>query len=233
MKPAAALAALALVASSASAQPFTPDSTVHFSLTWEEFNGNGNGDLQEGESALIRLSVAFSDQNSIGSFSPPVGTFSSGTIRGFSAGFVDLLGTGSSGNANGSWNLDNAVLPEWDLLGPPGYGTPTGGGSNLTNIQFGQFPPGANSINTTNPIHSIWQGIWTPASYTTRTVTFSLAAAIPSAGHPASVLFRIGSNGIASVFTPFELASVRIPVSVPAPSGLALLALAACARRRR
>src|SRR5262245_31876643 len=91
-----ALTAVAGLASAASAQVITQNSTASFTLSFQD-TGNNNGVVEPGESALITMSVSFTGQNTIGTFSPPIGTFTSGTIRGLGAGFVDLNGTANNG----------------------------------------------------------------------------------------------------------------------------------------
>src|SRR5690606_17311556 len=128
-----ALSAVAGLAAGASAQfqpSFTTDSTVTINLTWSEVNGNGNNMLDPGESAHIRMSVSFSNQNAVANFAPSIGTFGSGTIRGLGSGFLDLNG---SGGAEGSWNLDPnegyGVDETWDITGGQGHGTLASGGA--------------------------------------------------------------------------------------------------------
>ena len=93
-------AAAAGLASVSNAQ-VTQNSTVSFTLSFVD-TGNNNGIVETGESALITMNVSFTGQNTVGSFAPPIGTFTSGTIRGLGAGFIDLNGTSNGGgNANG------------------------------------------------------------------------------------------------------------------------------------
>jgi hypothetical protein len=229
-----ALTAAAGLAGVANAQTQTQNSTVSFTLSFQD-TGNHDGIVQPGESALITMNVSFTGQNTVGSFAPPVGTFSSGTIRGLGAGFVDLTGTANNGgNANGNWDVTDAIDPTWDLIGSAAWGTPASAGSNLQNVQFGQFPTGPNAINTTNPINAVWHGTWTPASFTSRTVTFTVGDGAASGGFGASVLFRTGSSSLASAFALESYGNVTIPVA-PAPASLALLGLGGlvAGRRRR
>jgi hypothetical protein len=230
----AVLAALASPAAAVAQIVTTQSSTVTFSLAWHESDANGaplpnpNGTLEPGEHALLQLTVSFTNQNTIGAFSPPVGTFTSGTIRGLCAGFFDLLGTGS---AAGSWFLDHAVDPVWDVVGPPGWGTPTPAGDRLQNIQFGQFPMTPAAIITTNPILNIWHGVWTPTSYVSRTVRF--ACSEPASPAPNSaVLFETSPTTLVSAFSLTSFGSVSIPV-VPVPASLLCLLPLLAPRRRR
>jgi hypothetical protein len=220
------------------AQSTTPDSTVAISLTWSEVGAdnlpvpNPNGLLEPGERALLRMSESFSNQNTIGHFSPPVGTFSQGTIRGFGTAFLDLYGLGG---AQRSWNVDTlqgfGVNPMWDLA--EGEGTPSLGGALLTDIQFGQFP--LQFIATQNPVPSIWTGVWTPESFGARTVQFGLAGNPAVGRYVTSVILTVNRNFAAVAFCAHELGSVSIPV-VPAPGAAPALCLATAgfsARRRR
>jgi hypothetical protein len=176
--------------------------------------------------------VSFTNQNTVASFTPPVGTFSSGTIRAFGAGFLDLRGAGAAG---GDWDLDPAhgygPDPSFDLLGPPGYGTPQNGGAELINIVFGQFPQGGGFV-TSNPIQNIWSGLWTPASSAPRAVSFTLGPGTASGGFGATIVFRTSGSTAAAAYCPATFGSVLIPI-VPAPGPTALLAAAAALVARR
>ena len=140
---AAAISAASLAAA-AHAQS-TLDSTVTFALSYAEGpGGNGNGIIEPGESAVLRITVSFTNQNSTASFSPPIGNWNSGTIRGFGLGFIDLHGAANNGGgAQGSWNLDQTGTPaygtnvSWEVVGDPsGSGTPINSGADLVNIQL-------------------------------------------------------------------------------------------------
>lgn len=238
-----ALTAVVGLAAAANGQA-TTSSTATYAFTWNEApGGNSNNVLDPGESAIIHLTVSFSNQNTIGTYAPfPPGP-GSGTIRGFGSGFIDLNGSATNGgNANGAWEVDPfAAIPygpdlAWDLVGPPGWGTPASSGSNLINVQFGQFPVTPAQINATNPVVNIWTGHWTPASFAVaRVVTFQSAAALPSGGIASSILFKT-SAGVVGASAPSVLGNVQIPLSaVPAPASLALLGLGGLivGRRRR
>ena len=156
LAPAILSAALGLAAA-ADAQS-TMSSTVTFALGYTEGpGGNGNTIIEPGESAVLHLTVSFSNQNTTGTYAPfPPGP-GSGTIRGFASGFIDLNGSATNGgNAQGAWNVDQngsppyGTNPSWDLVGSSGWGTPVNPGARLINVQFGQFPDTA--VQTTNPI---------------------------------------------------------------------------------
>jgi hypothetical protein len=228
---AAVLLAVGMTATSL-AQTVTQGSTVTFSLAWSDINGTPNHILERGESVLFQLSVSFTNQNTVASFTPPVGSLSSGTIRAFGAGFLDLRGVAS---AAGSWDLDPAhgygVDGVWDLVGPAGYGTPQNSGATLIDIQFGQFSPNP-FFNTTNPIPNIWSGLWTPENYAPRAVSFTLGPGTHSGGFASSVLLRAGTTTAVAAFCPAILGSALIPI-VPAPGSTAILAAAATLAARR
>src|ERR1051326_5245910 len=95
MRPRATVLALLPAAIAAAQSPTTNDSAVTYSLTWQDIGGVPNGQLDAGESALLHLSVSFSNQNHTGSFTPPQGPFGSGTIQGFAWAFVDQIGRAS------------------------------------------------------------------------------------------------------------------------------------------
>jgi hypothetical protein len=245
MRPAGPLmAAVAMcgMAAPASAQAFTPDSTVSYTLSWSEVDADyhavadPDGVLERGERALLALSVAFTNQNTVGHFSPPVGTFTSGTIRAFLGGVIDLIGASPTGSAAGLWttdpNLGFGVDPSWDLLGPPGYGAPIADGARLVGIEFGQFPGSPNGLNPQNPILRMWRGTWTPESYQARLVSFHVGDSAVGMGYPASqVGLRTGPSTLAGVFCASNFGSVGIPV-IPSPSGAWLLAAGLAWRRR-
>jgi hypothetical protein len=212
----------------------TSAATVAYSLAWED-NGNNNGVLEPGESAILRVTAAMTP--GVNTVIPFVGGQGgpSGTLRGIASGIFDLTGTGGT---QGAFNLDPlagyGVNPIWDLFGPGGYGTPNGTG--LMSIQFGQFPPGSTEVITTNPIVNVWSTLWTPASYSGRTVHFQGSAGGPGPGIASYVIIQWGPlNGNiqgASSLSSFSMVSIPI---VPAPSGLGLLGVASAfaARRRR
>src|SRR5262249_46836588 len=58
-----------------------------------------SGVLEPGERALLRLGASFTNQFALATVSPPIGTFTSGTPRGFGSGLLDLIGTASAGPA--------------------------------------------------------------------------------------------------------------------------------------
>jgi hypothetical protein len=233
-----AMTAVAGLAGVASAQQsVTSDSTITVSLTSTDSGGNNNGIVEPGESVLLTMNVSFTNQNTVGTFNPSIGSFGSGTIRGFGSGFFDL--NGSSNLGAGTWNVDpgatpaRGVDPAWDLAGAEG--TPSG--NNLVNIQMGQFPPTAGAINATNPINAIWTGEFTPTDYSGRTLSFSLAGNAAAGQFIASVMFKLNNTLAAGAFVDAQhlvLGTTSIGV-VPAPGSLALLGLGGlvAGRRRR
>ena len=232
------LAILALAAPAA-AQSFTPDSIVSYSLTYDDIGPGGtnhNGEIEPGEGALLRLTVSFSNQNTVGTFAPPVGPYSSGTIRGFGGAFIDLIGTGG---ADGNWDTAPAhgygVMPPWNIVGPPGNGVPAANGAQLTQVQFGQFVFMPIQVNTTNPISQVFTALWTPSSFAGRWVTFTVASSAAAGTLHSQVLFETSPTSLAGAYCNANFGSVMINVGIPAPSSLALLAVGAAfaARRRR
>jgi hypothetical protein len=230
-RPTTLLAIAGLAAAAAGQAPtVTQGTTVFLSLDWSDINGTPNHILERGESVLFQLSVSFTNQNTVASFTPPVGTYSSGTIRAYSSSHVDLRGAAS---AEGSWDVDPShgygVIPEWDLIGPPGYGTPQDGGASLIDILFGQF---SGIPSTMNPIPNIWSGLWTPESYAPRAVSFTLGPGTHSGGLASSVLLRTAPSLAVSAYCPSTFGSVLIPI-VPTPGPLAPFFLAAALARPR
>ena len=235
MKTRSILAGSALLALAGAAfGQSTTNATVAYNITWQD-TGNNNGVVETGESVLMHITAVMSPAvNTVIGFTGGQGG-PTGTLRGVASGFLDLAGTGGTA---GNFNLDPAagygVDPTWDLVGPGGYGTPNGTG--LINIQFGQFPTGSTSVNTTNPIVNVWNAVWTPASYSARTVTFASAAGTASGGAASAVIIKWGPlNGNIQAATSLSaFGSATIPI-IPGPSSLALLGLGGLVvgRRRR
>jgi hypothetical protein len=238
MKICAVLAGSALLALAGTAfgqGATTTEATVSYTLSWQD-TGNNNGVLEQGESAILHISASMSPAvNTVIGFSGGLGG-PTGTLRGIASGFLDLTGTGGT---QGTFNLDPlagyGTDPTWDLIGPAGYGTPNGTG--LLNIQFGQFPTGSSSVNTTNPIENVWTGVWTPSDYSSRNVVFGTTdGTAAGSGNASAVIIKWGAlNGNIETATALSsFGSVTIPV-VPAPSSLALLGLGGliAGRRRR
>ncbi len=228
------------VAGAAMAQPTTTSSIVSFDLTWTEADSTGhpvaspNGVLDPGESALFQIGVSFTNQYTIGTWTPAMPPPGSGTIMGFATGFVDLNGTG---NALGTWNVSHAAgfgtAAAWDLVGPNGWGTSANGGATLLGVQMGQFPTSPDQIVTTNPIPEIWKGLWTPLSYDARDVSFSLATSIWASGPAGWVLFRATASTSAAAGTVQSITGSTGIQTFPAPAGLLVLGAAGWGRRRR
>jgi hypothetical protein len=204
-----------------------------------------NGQIDQGESALLQMNCSFTGFNTVATFSPSIGTFTTGTIRGFGSAIIDLNGSANNGgNADGSWLLDGTgpasaeyftgLQSPFDASGAPGVPSPTG--NRLVNVQPGQFPSTANGINTSNPALT-WYGLWTPGSYADRTVTFqAVVGSVVSPGSPfAALLLRLNGTlaGSANVTVgQVTLGNVSIHV-VPAPASLALLGLGGLVMGRR
>src|SRR5262245_56179079 len=87
-----------------------------------------------------------------------------GEIAGFGSLFLDLLGTNLNG---GTWS-GLARGAGWALGGLP---TPAANG-DLWNIQAGQFVPPGSTANSSNPVNSIWRGVWSPSNYLPRVISF-------------------------------------------------------------
>jgi hypothetical protein len=214
--------ALLALAGAACGQATTIAAALGYALSWQD-TGNHNGTLEPGESAVLHLTVTMA---------PPVNTvipFSggqggpTGTLRGIASGFIDLTGAGGTQGTFGlDPNLGYGVDPTWDLIGPGGYGTPNGTG--LINIQFGQFQ---HFPNTTNPIVNVWQALWTPSSYTSRTVTFGTAdGTAAGTGYASAVIIKWGplNGNLQNATCLSDFGTLNIPI-VPAPPGLGLLGL--------
>jgi uncharacterized protein (TIGR03382 family) len=240
------LLAAAGLSAAAHAQSFTSDATITMTMLWREADLQGNplpnpdGILEPGEHALILIdSVSFTNQFGTANFSPPIGTFTSGTILGFGTGFVDING---SGGAAGTFNIS---APQANNTGTSGFGVrgawrvgfpvvnPASDG--ITYIQFGQFPAEPAVARSDNPITNMFRMLWTPNSLAPRTVRFDCAGAGAAGTHIASVYLDFDHTMGESVYVApanLTLGSVSIPIA-PAPPTLALAAAALLIRRRR
>jgi hypothetical protein len=189
----------------------------------------GNGVIDPGEGAQIRLTV---------SFSPPVGTLSTytpppgsgiGTVGGLASVFFDLrAGSGHDGTFH---NMRRR--PGWSF-GPIGTIVPDGADS----AQVGMFPLPGQSADPANPIENIWWLHWTPNQYSPRIIEVTASRAAAASGTGAALYVEYSGNPLDPAYIAKQVAadfgSVMIPV-VPAPSTLVLLAGAAAlgTRRRR
>ncbi len=239
-RPALALLTSIALAPASSLAQFTSDSTVTYSLTWDDVGGGGllnhNGEINLGESVLFRLSVSFSNQNGTANFSPPVGSYSSGIIRGFAGTIIDIGTTSPYGN--GTWDVSHAhgygVASPWRITGNFGDGTPNANGSQINAVQPGQFPMVPADIITTDPIVNIYSALWTPQNFGfVEFISFSVLADPAGGANPSSVLLDLGDNLVYGPTCPSVFGFTNVRFDIPGPSGLALLCLAAIARRRR
>jgi hypothetical protein len=241
-----AAAGLAALAGTAQAQSTTA-ATVAYQLTWGD-TGDNDGVVEPGESARVRMTVAFTPPSgTVIPYTPSGGGSGTGTLMGFGSAFVDF----NLGNANGgtltttgsTGGINNGRAGAWAVV-PGGNGTVVG--DTIINVQPAQFPfnsdpfdPDNNTtgVRTTNPISNIYTFVWTPASYATRTVNVGMAPSLASQGNAATVMLRVNPDTSippTAVAALFNFGALQIPV-VPAPSSLALLGLGGliAGRRRR
>jgi hypothetical protein len=239
------LAAVAL-STPAAAQSFTSDATVTMTMSWREADLLGNplpnpdGILEPGEHALILIdSVSFTNQGGTANFSPPIGTFTSGTVLGFGSGFLDIHGSGGTvGTFNTSAPLANStgtsgfgVRGNYRVEGPSVNPAMDG----IINLQFGQFPANPGGARSENPITNMFRMLWTPTSFAPRTIRFEAAGAVVAGDTFAAVYLDFDHTVGASVYVVpanITLGSVAIPIA-PAPPTLALAAAAATLASRR
>jgi hypothetical protein len=239
------------LASPASAQFITtPGITVNLSLTWQEdpaFPHNDNGVLEPGEHALLLMSESFTGQETRVTISPPIGLYSFGDLKGFGGAGFDLLSDSvdPSGYYNGGITNppSTSVGPNSNASGTSGYGVRSGfrlgvnaangqpGPNGFIGIEPGQFPSGEpTNITTLNPITNLERLGWSPASYSPRTVNFSVRPN-PQWGNQAVALYLffdgVTTGGWAYVpLTSVAFGSVDIPIA-PAPPGVAFFLAAA------
>jgi hypothetical protein len=186
---------------------------------------NPNGILEPGEGALIRLSISFTPVGTQVQYNWPGGGVA--PVAGFRGGLFYLQGTGGT---HGSWS-HHQFAP-----GFPSYaGDPSNGNLSLILISA-PFPPAGSLPDPSNPIHNIWERVWTPASYDARAIQFEMrgstqmevfviAGIDPSTGDP---IIGVGGGPVTS--SVIGISIVPTPASVLGP-GL-LLGLVAARRRR-
>jgi hypothetical protein len=257
-----ALAAVAGLAAGASAQVIsTAGVTATLSLSWMEdpaFPHNDDGVLEPGEHALIIMAVSFTGQNTAASFSPGVGTFTSGLILGLGSAYIDIRS--AAGDATGLYN-GGITVPPSTSVGPNNTGGTTGYGirnpwrlggnvangtqaaNGFQNIGPGQLPTDPSVANTTAPIPGMERLGWAPTSYAARTQTFTVAGAAGTNNNVVGLYLDLdgsvgnpGTTGAAAYIATSNITfgSVNIPLA-PAPASLALLGLGGliAGRRRR
>lgn len=191
-----------------------------------------NGMLQPGEAARLTLDASFTP--SVGSTvvynpPPPPGV---GTVVGLSEVFFNLIGDAT---AQGTWSFHQRA-PGFGI-GMPGDELP--GGRGRENASAAQIVINGMSVISSNPVQSIWSMVWTPASYSPRSVSWLSAAgsAAPNTHSSLVIQYGVGSAGeplYLGKFVPGQFGSVSIPIVPATGLGLILLAAAgATARRRR
>jgi hypothetical protein len=192
---------------------------------------NQNGLLEPGEGLRMELTISFTPEVGTlvnwGSYPPP----GSGTVAGLATVFFELE---NNGDASGQWS-HRSIAPGW--IGSTGIPQPSGA---LSHLQIGQVANSAAPANPANPIENVWQGVWTPDSYTPRTVTWRREPP-PAALFPyGSLFYQYGidpnNNGPLYRSLPVWTPAYSLPVTIiPAP-GAAITTLAGAlllARRRR
>ncbi len=247
--------ALAGLVTAASAQIITtPGISARLDLTWQEdpaYPHNDNGVLEPGERALLRMTLSFSGQTTRVEFAPPIGQYSSGTILGFASAYFDVRS--ESVEATGLYNggvtvpASSSVGPNANSSGTSGYGIRGGWrlGGSVANGQpsadgFANTAPGISltelPLNFPNPISNMERLGWAPASYTQRTVGFSVFPAATAGSRLLGLELDLdgGTTG-ATTFVPLgsvALGTVNIPIA-PSPASLILLGVCGLVPRRR
>ncbi|MBL9032930.1 MAG: hypothetical protein JNM80_14635 [Phycisphaerae bacterium] len=187
-----------------------------------------DGILQPGEAARLSLSVAFSPAvGSTMTYTPPPGS-GVGTVAGLGGVLFDILG---SANSQGTWSF-NVRAPAFSL---GQAGDELAGGTGRTNAGAQQFLLPGQTANSSNPVSAIWSMVWTPASFSPRTVTWQGAAASSSPSAHTGLLIQFDPvPSYVGVYIPAQFGSVSVPI-VPAPGvgAVALVGAAALMRRRR
>lgn len=246
MKQASIAVVLALSGTALGQASFTDDSVITLNLSWTDNgagNGNGDGILEPGETALISLHGSFSNQFTLAHFAPAIGGISAGETMGLASLIFNIRGgSAAAGTFNDSSPLANShgtsgygVRGGWRIAGSASNGIVQATG--IDTIQIGQFSATPDTCNTANPVANLFRFLWTPWSYGPRDVPFSVVPC-PIAGLQVGSLYLDLGNGtgVGVYLAPqdIRLPTLRIAV-VPAPSAAATLTLIALtsARRRR
>lgn len=230
---------------------------VQVSYTWSEVIAgtltpvsSPNSVLEPGEGARIgvNLFAMINGTNAAGQTTtytppPPPGV---GTVRGIAAMFFNLASTG--GEAVGTWSA-RAISP--DLSAGAFTGTILNQGAFVDSFSGGQFIPTGGTAIGTNPVSDAWRGVWSPASYQSRTVNWKAQDGTASNSwiYATGVLVQYGSAFVdpSDPSTEYALyltkyisrtygSGVNIPISpLPAPGGTCVIAASATfvLRRRR
>ncbi len=166
---------IACAAASAGAQEL-----VQVSYTWREVLANTstpvsapNSTVDPGEGAQISLHVEalINGSNAVGqtvAYTPPPPP-GSGTVRGISNFNYDLVGDNGNSTAAGAWG-PRSISPIF--FAGAFTGNPDLGGAILAGFDGSQWVPVGGTANSTNPVLDAFRGVWTPASYSERSVLF-------------------------------------------------------------
>jgi hypothetical protein len=154
-----------------------------------------NSVLEPGEGARIGLNI-FATRNGVDAIGqtttyptpPPPGV---GTVRGVGSFIYNLNGDNGSSSCVGTWS-NRAISP---LLSVGAFGgTILNGGATLDSLGGGVFLAPGQTANGTNPIVDAFRGVWTPNSYTSRTVIFRASGSAGPSGQWNSIVVQYGSG---------------------------------------
>ncbi|MBL9030211.1 MAG: hypothetical protein JNM80_00710 [Phycisphaerae bacterium] len=227
------IAVCAISAQDASAQPFVLDASATYTLVASEVDRSTGlpssaspGFIDPSESVRLTLQVSFAPGvgSTINYFSPP-GT---GVVLGWGSTRLDLKGTG------GTVGTFSPVVAAPLFTPIQGFANPDellGFGARANPYYLGQTSP----INTSNPIDSLATLVWTPASYTPRTVSFNThrLEAVTGVTNGIGLLVAPGQSDIVRMLGPITFAGTGPIVIVPAPATLPLLLAGLAFRRPR
>ncbi len=251
MNPRAALILMVAVGAAAEA---SGQEVMQVSYTWSEVVagtltpvGSPNSVLEPGEGARIGINIfaMINGTNAVGQTTmysaPPSPGF--GTVRGISFANYYLYGDGGANTAAGDWS-HRAISPA--LPAGSYIGNLLNAGATIDSFGGGQFVAVGQAASPTNPISDLFRGVWSPATYTARTVNFKgWGYSNPSAMYNG-ILVQYGTaftdptdptTAYPLYVTKYILgdfgAGINIPI-VPAPAcGLVLAGVAAISASRR
>ncbi len=216
-------------------QPLAPPPRFHATLSWDEVSSAThapvqapNGQLDPGEAALFRFSLAFTPGvGELTVYQMTSGGLAVAPVAGLSSLMFSTMATLAGG---GAWSLQPSIPGFEAVIGlvEPETSSILWAGAYQPHPLPGSFPL------ATNPLPSIWAAVWSPSDYTTRTATFDFRGWSSSGG----LFVHTGTNanghptfGFAEVAST-AFGTLQIPIAPAPASCLPLFALGFAATHR-